>query len=539
MTLDGIPTHGGRPLPWIQILLLAVFLWGGEYVRRGLWEPDEVRYAYVTREMAADGHWFVLQRYDTPYLHKPPLLFWMIQASSFFTGGEVTPVSARLPSLLGAFLSLWATSRLAFLWAGRGASRTSVLILMTSYLFWRVNGMGQTDALLCGLQMTGLYLLFLADHLNRLWPRMAAYAAMGLATLTKGPVGVLVPLGAYVAARLAARQAGTVRWNHLAWGIPLVLLFPATWLGLAWWTGVPDGFFHELLLDQNAGRYAGSMGIGHRRGVLYFLLHFPLELLPWTFLFIPAVRFSLSPAARPEHRALLGWILFILLFFSFSATKRNLYVLMAYPAAALLIATTWDAMQKQRPQAVRVAAWITVGLMVLSGASALGSLLFHQVLPVPGRALVPTGVVLLVGATWLTRITRREGPLSDLWLKTCGGVLLGALALLGTLGLPALNPLKTPVSLVQAAAATDPRHTQLVLYRMQDETYAYHTRLPTRRVDTPSDLSAAMQNRTGFVVMQDRLWDEVRTVFEPGTEPTRFDLGNKHMLWVRFGKPGP
>ena len=70
-----------RPRFW-QLLLLAALLWGGEYLRRDCWEPDEARVAYVSREMAQDGHWLVLHRHGEYYAHKPPLLYWQIGRAS-------------------------------------------------------------------------------------------------------------------------------------------------------------------------------------------------------------------------------------------------------------------------------------------------------------------------------------------------------------------------------------------------------------------------------------------------------------------------
>ena len=140
-------------VPLGVIALLALVLWGGQYVRRDLWEPDEARYAYVAREMRETGCWFVPHRNGEIYGHKPPLMFWMINASSVLTGGHITSVSTRLPSLAGAILALWAATALAAAWFGTRAAWRTLFVLMTSYLFWQQGSMGQIDALLCGLQM--------------------------------------------------------------------------------------------------------------------------------------------------------------------------------------------------------------------------------------------------------------------------------------------------------------------------------------------------------------------------------------------------
>ena len=64
------------PPAWL-LIALAIVLWGGGYLRRGLWEPDEARYAYVAREMREGGHWFIPHLHDELYPDKPPLMFWL------------------------------------------------------------------------------------------------------------------------------------------------------------------------------------------------------------------------------------------------------------------------------------------------------------------------------------------------------------------------------------------------------------------------------------------------------------------------------
>ena len=39
-------------------------------------ENEASQYASIAREMLQDGHWLQVQHRHTPYLDKPPLLFW-------------------------------------------------------------------------------------------------------------------------------------------------------------------------------------------------------------------------------------------------------------------------------------------------------------------------------------------------------------------------------------------------------------------------------------------------------------------------------
>ncbi len=110
-----------RPACW-HLVLLAALLWGGEYLRRDLWEPDEARYAYVAREMAQDGHWLVPHRSGEYYAHKPPLLFWLINLASRATGLPIGRIPVRLPGFFAGVLALWSTARLAERWAGTKAA---------------------------------------------------------------------------------------------------------------------------------------------------------------------------------------------------------------------------------------------------------------------------------------------------------------------------------------------------------------------------------------------------------------------------------
>src|SRR5579871_4566636 len=54
-----------------------------------LFEPDESRYTEIGREMLARGEWVVPYLQSEPYLDKPPLLYWLIEAAYTLFGVQI------------------------------------------------------------------------------------------------------------------------------------------------------------------------------------------------------------------------------------------------------------------------------------------------------------------------------------------------------------------------------------------------------------------------------------------------------------------
>ena len=517
----------------VHLFLLAALLWGGEYLRRDLWQPDEVRYAYVAREMAQDGHWLVPHRSGEYYAHKPPLLFWLVNLASFATGLPIGRLTVRLPGFFAGLLALWAVARLAERWAGVKAAWPAVLTLCTTYLFWHEIGFARMDGLLLGWTMGALALLFLNDDAPSFRRPALAWLFMGLGILTKGPVGLLVPAGAYAAARLAAGEGRLLRKTHWLWGPGLALSLPALWLGLAWLHGAPAGYFHELLFSQNLERAAGALG--HRQPFYYFLASAPADLLPWT-LVLPAAAGILfrDPARRPLLRRLGGWIAFILVFFSLSASKRNIYILGAFPAVAILIGSVWPDLDAAKFRLARFARGAFLLLLSAAGPALLIAG-FHPKLPIPGWTLWPAGLAAALGAMALWREARWNNPPPSFFLLAA----LVLLAVQGAVGLfiyPAVNPLKTPVELAAAVRARLPADRPLLVYNMDGEIMPYYANRRGEVWRRPAELTAAMEReRKGFVVFKKSDFDAWPADAAPLSGATReFRSGGRRYVWLEF-----
>jgi 4-amino-4-deoxy-L-arabinose transferase-like glycosyltransferase len=519
----------------LLLFLFGALLWGGEYLRRDLWSPDEARFAFVAGEMRRDGHWAVPHKHSAFYAHKPPLLFWLQRGFAQLTGGEIGRVSARLPSFLGALLTFWVTGLFAARWLGPAVRWKAILILGTSLVFWREGSMGRMDALLCGLELTALYLLLANHDQPAHWRPLVAYACLGLGILTKGPVGLLVPLAAYVTIVCADRGPRSLAQPHLAWGPLLALLFPAAWFLAAWIEQAPSAYFHELLFKQNIGRITGEGGFGKPQPFYYYILQLPVDFMPWT-IFVPAAiaSFRIAPAFRASRRRLMAWVLAIVVFFSLSTGKRSLYILAAYPALSLLLAGCWDSFPRLPAGWQRAtAATGFLALLLVGTVSLAGS--FIQPMPIPAASLVPGCVLAFAGAgaCWYTLARRGFGTA---WFRCFASAVFLILAAEGALALPALNPIKTPRSAAAAIQREVSRSEKLVIFGEGMEIVPlYCNRTSINATDIP-DLQQAMKlTGKGALVCTQEAWDEyLQEAIRNVKPPHKFSVGRQRLVWAAF-----
>ena len=541
-----------RPPVW-ALITLSVLLWLGQYWQRGLWAPDEARYAYVAREMRESGEWLVMHVNGGLYPDKPPLLFWLINAASVvFTGGEINGVSARLPSLLGMILALWAIARLAERWTDAGTAWRTVLVTMTSFLIWQEGGWGRIDALLLGLVMAAVYQLFVFNDDERRWRPLVAYALLGLALLAKGPVAIAVALGIYISGSLAVGEGAKLRRWHWAWGVPLSLSFLAAWLALARWVGHgPDEYFGSMVGVKFLGRVVNAED--HANPFYYYLTHFPMEFLPWT-IFLPAGYVALG--AGSLRRRLLAWGLFVLVMFSLFSGKRQMYVLGAYPAAALLIAAAWPKFAELPRRWTAITGWAAMGLVLLIGVAAAAAAAVLNLEPADGKLglkiaglmadlgevrvtwrLLSVGLLMLAGGVWLVRTFRRE-RLSGRWFAGFVGLNFANLVVVGALVLPLGNPLKAPLALIPEARQRLAPGQPIYLFGYQLAIVPFYVERPGRELWTPEAIEAVLaREKSGLIVFFEDEWAKQEPRFGGRLLGHPIRMGGKKLVWTEFPVP--
>ncbi len=345
--------------------------------RLPLLEPDEGRNAEVARELLASGD-YVIPHFNTlPYLDKPVFFFWLVSGAFRLAG--ISEWAARLPSALAGLGTVLLTWFLGRRMSGDATGLRAGVVLATSplmFVFSRLVIFDMTLTFLVTLALVSFWLASSSDF-RRTWLTLVFFAAQGLATLTKGPVGFLLPwlsILVYQAVRGKLRDL-----KRLPWAPGLAVFFAVV---LPWFIAVSlrnSDFPRYALWEESLKRFA----TGHARrsgSFLYYLPVFLAGFFPWSLflLFAGWRRLKAWRELRQEENKdvlfLLAWSGTVFAFFSISQSKLPAYFLPATIPLAVLAAQVWG--EAGAEPAVRPPGWLTAGFaaviatgLLLAGAS--------------------------------------------------------------------------------------------------------------------------------------------------------------------------
>jgi 4-amino-4-deoxy-L-arabinose transferase-like glycosyltransferase len=328
--------------PWLLVVIVAIAVHLGSVP---LFDSDEGRNAEVARAMAETNDYVVPRLNGLPYVDKP-VIYFAAEAALMEVLGP-TELAARLP----AYLFTLATGAMIFwfarrLWGGDTPWIATIVFLAMPFTiaFARIVIFDSALTFFAVVGLVGCYLA--VEEGNRRWA-ILAWAAMGLAMITKGPVTFVLVL--FVAMPYAWRRGG------------LRVLFPITGLALfaaivgPWVWGVsrvvPD-FLQYVLFTETAARMT-TPDLERTGPPWFFLPYLVAGALPWSIVAMASWRSVRDK--RSELLYLLLWIAIPLTFFSLSQSKLPQYILPLMPAIALVIARVWPE-TRTRAASVLVAA---------------------------------------------------------------------------------------------------------------------------------------------------------------------------------------
>jgi 4-amino-4-deoxy-L-arabinose transferase-like glycosyltransferase len=157
---------------------------------------------------------------------------------------------------------------------------------------------------------------------------------MGLAVMTKGPVGAALPILTIVIFLAWNRElGGAIRRFHAIAGLALTLLIAAPWF-IAMTIREP-GFFDFYFVGEHLRRFFDA-DYSHAEAFYFYLPVLALGLLPWSLL-VPFLTWR-SAARNPARRFCVVAAGVTIVAFSCASAKLIPYVLPAVPPLAVLIA---------------------------------------------------------------------------------------------------------------------------------------------------------------------------------------------------------
>jgi len=354
-----------RYLLWT--ICLAILLVTCAIVCRPLLPVDETRYLTVAWEAHVTGDYLVSHLNTETYAHKPPLLFWLINAVWSVTG--LNEYAARLVSPLAGIVCLLLTAVMARrLWPDSTTlHRCAPMVLASITLWMALCPLTMFDTLLTSCTMLALLGVVRAEAGDVKTGWLMVAAGLGLGILAKGPVVLVHVLPTALLAPWWSLRVRTRCGRWYAGGFAAIVIASA--IGLSW--ALPSAaaggkaYSDELLFGQTAGRMVNSFA--HRQPFWWYIPFLPLCLLPWisigtTWRGLKVVKFD-SPM-----KFLICWSGSSLLILSFVSGKQIHYLLPVIPALALILTRLLTAIEHPIPNrdlAFMIAGTIAVATMPL------------------------------------------------------------------------------------------------------------------------------------------------------------------------------
>ncbi len=334
----------------LALLALTVFLFWWRLGSLGLIDPDEPFYAQTTREMVQRDDWMTPYIFGQPQFEKPIFFYWQTMVAQKIFGDN--EFAARAPSALfatGLIFLVWIFGRRAL---GERAGFLSALVFATGVMVVFMARLMLTDISLAFFITAALYGLWMAAHDEKHRGRWVIFQFVmsGFATLTKGPIGVLLPaLGGLAWLRLTKTRS-PLRGRGLWLGLAAWAVIVVPWY--AWTLAGPNGayFWEEFFYRDNWLRFITAehprmnmIGPLYVSGIHFYPEMLLLGMLPWMPLALAALVRGWR-AAR-ENRGVLFVVCALvpsLVFMTAAQSKLPSYGFFLYPPFALLMGHVLD-----------------------------------------------------------------------------------------------------------------------------------------------------------------------------------------------------
>ena len=322
----------------ILLLLSFIFLMAGNNIL-SLTNPDEVFYAGTAKEMVQQKNWLVPYLFGKPQFEKPIFTCWLLRVAFMLFG--VTDFSARFfPALFGMIgvIALYIFCLLCF--GSREKAFLCAFILMTSGLFIGLSRTVFTDMIFSIFILLSLISFFMGYTRKNLKGAgiILFFIFSAFAVLTKGPLGLLIPLAVIVVFLMIRKEAGFLFCRYCCWGFLLFFLIAAPWY-IFMFKKFGNSFIQEFFYNDHIRRLLQAEHRGNDRWYFY-PLSTVLCIFPWSIFtaasFVYLLRRLKERGSLPVYSFVFSWIFTTLVMFQIAHSKLVSYIFPIFPALAVI-----------------------------------------------------------------------------------------------------------------------------------------------------------------------------------------------------------
>ncbi|MDF7474253.1 phospholipid carrier-dependent glycosyltransferase [Proteus mirabilis] len=351
---------------WLLFFLFILLTYFIPLETRLLWQPDEIRYAEISREMLVSGNWSVPYLLDIRYFEKPVLGYWINCIAQWLFGESHFAV--RIVVVTSTLLTGWLIYKAAMVvWRNSALAFNAMTVFLSSFLVLAIGTYNILDPIVTLFVTAAMYSFLVALSTPNKTGKIIAYMGIGffcaLGFLTKGFIAVVLPALVFLVMAISqARFKEVVCYSSIAllalaitagpWVITVALQAPDYWNYFFWVEHVQRFIAKESARSQPTWFYIPIVILG---------------VLPWLGFLFGALKSAFS-----LKKGTLYFLLWFALFFAFfSASKGKLltYMLPCFVPLSILIAHYIEEL-KDRPDEkiskVNASINIAFGLMGIS-----------------------------------------------------------------------------------------------------------------------------------------------------------------------------
>lgn len=331
-----------RSHPYITLFIFTMLIYLAGNQLLAITDTAESNYALTAKEMVLSGDWISPQIYGRYWYDKPIFYYWELALSFALFG--FNEMAARLPAAVLGSASVLFTYWFARRCYGEKAGWLSALILGTSVECWVLSKAVITDSTLFLFMSASIAFFYLGYSENRKY-YFLCYIFAALATLTKGPIGILLPGLACLLFLIYKKDIREMAHVHLFSGLLLFTLIAGAWYGTMCYLHGND-FLLNFIGVHNVLRATVSEHPSHNKWYFYIIIYFA-GFAPWSF-FVPVTLFRRWKrkeldlrSARYSTQLLLIYAFVVLIFFQLVATKYTTYTFPALFSLSILTAVLY------------------------------------------------------------------------------------------------------------------------------------------------------------------------------------------------------